>query len=276
MDAKNKIIEEDANSIARKYDMCYRKQQELLKLVEFYGTYSSLAERNDDAKGQQLQVHRTTREASPSQVSFLFADDAPSASEPHTPFNGLPIHAFDPEESGTAVSRKGLKHQEEDRKGLAQLLNENQNLKTRILIESERARKTEIELQTLTQILTKTEGERDAIFIKSQQISGRLSNLMKDIVPTQKYTTELQMHANMLNEQIGRAKDGVEVLKKEIVQLKQERENVASLYNHCMEIIHSQQNELREAQEQAVWFSNVIHWGMQNLLVLKNNVFLWK
>ncbi|GMH29188.1 hypothetical protein Nepgr_031031 [Nepenthes gracilis] len=52
MDATIKIIEEDADSITRRYDMCYRKQLELLKLVEeFYRTYSSFAERNNDAKG---------------------------------------------------------------------------------------------------------------------------------------------------------------------------------------------------------------------------------
>ncbi|GMH20680.1 hypothetical protein Nepgr_022521 [Nepenthes gracilis] len=181
MDARIKLIVEDADSIARRDDMCYRKRPELLKLVEeFYRAYSSLAERYNGARGQLLQAHQT-RDASHSQVSFLFADDAPSTSEQHTPFTRFPIHAFDREESATTLSKKGLKHQEEDQEGLAQLLNENQNLKTRILIEFKEV----------------------------------ISNLMKDIAPAQKYTTELELHANMLNEQIGRAKNDVEAQSQE-------------------------------------------------------------
>ncbi|GMH28582.1 hypothetical protein Nepgr_030425 [Nepenthes gracilis] len=123
-------------------------------------------ERYDGATGELLQAHEITGEAFPSQVSFLLADDAPSSSEPNTPFTRIPIHEFDPEEAGTAVGRKGLKHQGEDQEDLAQLLNKNKNLKTRILIESERAHRAENELQTLTQILTKTESERDAIIVQ--------------------------------------------------------------------------------------------------------------
>ncbi|GMH30390.1 hypothetical protein Nepgr_032233 [Nepenthes gracilis] len=108
MDVMIKLIEEDADSIERRDDMCYRKRSKLLKLVkEFYCAYSSSAERYDDATRQLLYEHQTTREVSSCQESFLFSDNVPTTFEPHTPFTRLPIHAFDPEKSSTA-RKKGL------------------------------------------------------------------------------------------------------------------------------------------------------------------------
>ncbi|GMH23077.1 hypothetical protein Nepgr_024920 [Nepenthes gracilis] len=267
MDATIKLIEENEDSIARRDEMYSRKWPVLMKLIEeFYRAYSSFVKRYDGATGELLLAHQITGEAFPTQVSFLLADDAPSNSEPNTPFTRIPTHAFDPEESGTAVGRKGLKHQEEDQEDLAQLLNKNKNLKTRILIESERAHKAETELQTLTQILIKTESERDAFIVKYRQISERLSNVMKDIVPAQRYNKELEEHAKLMNEQARIAKNEVEVLKNKILELNQEKEHAALLYNQCMEVMYNQQSELQEAQEQAVLLTNVIRWGYAKLV----------
>ncbi|GMH29187.1 hypothetical protein Nepgr_031030 [Nepenthes gracilis] len=275
MDATIKLTEENADSIARRDEMSSRKQPVLMKLIEeFYRAYRSLAKRFDGAIGELLQAHQITGEAFPTQVSFLLADDAPSSSEPNTPFTRIPTHAFDPEESGTAVGKKGLKHQEEDQEDLAQLLNENKNLKTRILIESERARKAETELQTLTEILTKTESERDTVIVQYRQISERLSNVMKDIVPAQRYTKELEEHAKLMNEKTCIAKNEVEVLKNKILVLNQEKEHVALLYSQCMEVLYNQQSELREAQEQAMSLSNVIRWGYAKLVHSEEQRFI--
>ncbi|GMH27583.1 hypothetical protein Nepgr_029426 [Nepenthes gracilis] len=269
MDPRTKLIEEDEYSIARRDEMYARKRPELLKLVEkFYRAFSSLAEKYDDAVREPLQAHRATVEAFPNQVSFLFAEEASSSSEPQTPYTQFPI-----QNEMFQLGAEGIMnvHKEEDQElslaqDLAQLSKENNHLHTKILEESARAHKVEIELQTLQQIINKTEGERDAVSIQYQQISKRLSNVMRDIVPAQKYTREVEEYAKLLNEEYGRAKNELEILKKEILELNQEREHMASQYNQCMEITYNQQNELREAQEQATWLSNVIRWGYAKLV----------
>ncbi|KAL6978560.1 hypothetical protein U1Q18_020228 [Sarracenia purpurea var. burkii] len=106
MDAKVKamikLIEEDADSFARRAEMYYKKRPELMKLVEeFYRAYRALAERYDHATGALRQAHRTMEEVL-DQVSLVPADDssANSASEadPHTPEIAPPVRAsFDPE-----------------------------------------------------------------------------------------------------------------------------------------------------------------------------------
>ncbi|KAF8394374.1 hypothetical protein HHK36_020582 [Tetracentron sinense] len=109
MDAKVKamikLIEEDADSFARRAEMYYKKRPELMKLVEeFYRAYRALAERYDHATGELRQAHRTIAEAFPNRVPFVLADDSPSGSsiteaEPHTPETPHSVHAFfDPDD----------------------------------------------------------------------------------------------------------------------------------------------------------------------------------
>ncbi|KAL5561727.1 hypothetical protein UlMin_031474 [Ulmus minor] len=81
-----KLIEEDADSFARRAEMYYKKRPELMKLVEeFYRAYRALAERYDHATGVIRQAHRTMAEAFPNQVPMVFSDESPGGSEPHTP-----------------------------------------------------------------------------------------------------------------------------------------------------------------------------------------------
>uniref|UniRef100_A0A2P2MN81 Myosin heavy chain cardiac muscle isoform n=1 Tax=Rhizophora mucronata TaxID=61149 RepID=A0A2P2MN81_RHIMU len=136
MDAKVKqmikLIEEDADSFARRAEMYYKKRPELMKLVEeFYRAYRALAERYDHATVVLQQMHRTMAEAFPSQVPSVLADDLPAGSvpdgEPRTPvdlddsqddaflgFSSSESNAFMrvgtfTEESDTGTERKGLK-----------------------------------------------------------------------------------------------------------------------------------------------------------------------
>ncbi|KAL5796654.1 hypothetical protein ACOSQ2_001474 [Xanthoceras sorbifolium] len=93
-----KLIEEDADSFARRAEMYYKKRPELMKLVEeFYRAYRALAERYDHATGALRQAHRTMAEAFPNQVPFVLADDSPAGSvtegDPRTP-DMAPVRAF--------------------------------------------------------------------------------------------------------------------------------------------------------------------------------------
>ncbi|KAB1203326.1 hypothetical protein CJ030_MR8G012808 [Morella rubra] len=109
MDAKVKqmikLIEEDADSFARRAEMYYKKRPELMKMVEeFYRAYRALAERYDHATGLLRQAQRTMAEAFPNQVPPVLADDSSAGSyanenDPQTPEMSTPIRAmFDPDE----------------------------------------------------------------------------------------------------------------------------------------------------------------------------------
>ncbi|KAI6674784.1 hypothetical protein NL676_002690 [Syzygium grande] len=82
-----KLIEEDADSFARRAEMYYKKRPELMKLVEeFYRAYRALAERYDHATGVLRQAQKTMAEAFPNQVPPMVSDDSPaSESDPRTP-----------------------------------------------------------------------------------------------------------------------------------------------------------------------------------------------
>ncbi|KAF5736807.1 putative Kinase interacting family protein [Tripterygium wilfordii] len=95
-----KLIEEDADSFARRAEMYYKKRPELMKLVEeFYRAYRALAERYDHATGELRHAHRTMAQAFPDQVPYVLADESPSGSsnpeaEPQTPEVPHPIRAL--------------------------------------------------------------------------------------------------------------------------------------------------------------------------------------
>ncbi|KAM3280911.1 hypothetical protein P3S67_027931 [Capsicum chacoense] len=72
-----KLIEEDADSFARRAEMYYNKRPELMKLVEeFYRAYRALAERYDHVSGGLKQAQKTMSEAFPDQIPFLLEDSA--------------------------------------------------------------------------------------------------------------------------------------------------------------------------------------------------------
>ncbi|KAM0966427.1 hypothetical protein ACFX2C_022187 [Malus domestica] len=100
-----KLIEEDADSFARRAEMYYKKRPELMKLVEeFYRAYRALAERYDHATVELRHAHRTMAEAFPNQVPYVLADESPSGSSgpdvgPHTPEMPHPVRSlFNPDD----------------------------------------------------------------------------------------------------------------------------------------------------------------------------------
>lgn len=97
-----KLINEDADSFARRAEMYYKKRPELMKHVEeFYRAYRALAERYDQATGALRQAHRTISEEFPNQMPSM-SDESPSSSqevEPRTPEMQVPLRApFDPDD----------------------------------------------------------------------------------------------------------------------------------------------------------------------------------
>lgn len=117
-----KLIEEDADSFARRAEMYYKKRPELMKLVEeFYRAYRALAERYDQATGALRHAHRTMSEAFPNHIPLALPDE--SLSNNNTPempsprsvmFDSDDPHAFGVltpfNENETLAARKGLNH----------------------------------------------------------------------------------------------------------------------------------------------------------------------
>ncbi|PKA49372.1 hypothetical protein AXF42_Ash014274 [Apostasia shenzhenica] len=100
-----KLIEEDADSFARRAEMYYKKRPELMKMVEeFYRAYRALAERYDHATGALRHAHRTMSEAFPNHIPLALPDESPSISSgteggPYTPEMTAHVGSpFDPDD----------------------------------------------------------------------------------------------------------------------------------------------------------------------------------
>lgn len=268
-----KLIDEDADSFARRAEMYYKKRPELMKLVEeFYRAYRALAERYDHATGELRQAQRTLAEAFPNQVPFVLADDPPSVSlnpgpEPHTPEMPHPVRAlFDPDDlhqdalglsssqfnemfaSGGRI-KKGLSVQIEEQAyslhgGISQLSSENQSLKQQVLCESERACKAETEIKTLKEALSAVQVDLEAALLHYQQSLEKLSSLERDLNHAQKNATEL-------DEQACRAETEVKSLKDSLVKVEAERDVGILQYKQCLERISSLEKLTSVAQENA-------------------------
>lgn len=304
MDAKVKamikLIEEDADSFARRAEMYYKKRPELMKLVEeFYRAYRALAERYDHATVELRHAHRTMAEAFPNQVPYALADESPSGSscnetEPHTPEMPHPLRALlDPddlqkdalglsstnlhsfkrnggnsEESNSGTSKRGLKQfnemfnsggvtpqnskgqifHEADTSGqnvqheFSHITSENQNLKNRVLFESERAGKAEIEVQTLKNTLAKIQAEKEAVFLQYQKSLEKLTNLERELNHAQK-------DVGGLDERASKAEIEIKILKEALAAMEAERDAGHLQYTDCLKKISSLEVLLTRAQE---------------------------
>lgn len=254
-----KLINEDADSFARRAEMYYKKRPELMKQVEeFYRAYRALAERYDQATGALRQAHRTISEVFPNQMPSM--DESPSSAgqevEPHTPEmptfssptyesddHNSKRNGSDSQETSALSNRKSLKQSNDlslsgenapravfdgkARKGLnfespevkgkedisngilnmqeeiSRLLAENQNLKQQMLLESERAKKAETEIQNQKDTASQLNSEKDTSILQYDQSTERLSALESELSKAQgdlkKLTDEMALEVQKLN-----------------------------------------------------------------------------
>ncbi|KAI7984665.1 Protein NETWORKED 1A [Camellia lanceoleosa] len=305
MDAKVKsmikLIEEDADSFARRAEMYYKKRPELMKLVEeFYRAYRALAERYDHATGVIRHAHRTMAEVFPNQVPLVLPDDScASETDPHTPEMSTPIRAlFDPddlqkdasgaaktngahtEESDFVTNRKGLKqfnnlfglregrvrkglnfHEAEEKERSMQR-KENHSTQDRALSEFE-VGKFEKEIQILRDTLAKLETEKEAGLAQYQQSLESLSKLESEV-------SRAQEDSRALNEQ-AKAECEVQTLKEALSKLEAEKEASLLQYQQCMERIASLQNVISQAKEDAGELNERAHKAETEAQALKQD-----
>lgn len=202
-----KLIEEDADSFARRAEMYYKKRPELMKLVEeFYRAYRALAERYDHATGALRQAQRTMAEAFPNQIPFALPDNelspsglAPpidefsdlddscgkdvSSSPSMTPFIGKRNGGFGAVSDGGV--RKGLHFHDEDedklsslREEVSHLSAENHDLRMRNKKEKSEA---ESDLKSLRDFKAKLEAEKEDSVLQFQDSLRKIALLETEI-----------------------------------------------------------------------------------------------
>ncbi|OAY76080.1 Protein NETWORKED 1D [Ananas comosus] len=236
-----KLIEEDADSFARRAEMYYKKRPELMKLVEeFYRAYRALAERYDHATGALRQAHRTiasVAEQFPNQIPLVLSDESPTSSsgleiEPHTPEMAAPVRTlFDHDEVQKdasspqlhVVKRNGAYSEE---KGLKQL---NDMLST----DEGRVRKG-----------LNFQGEEKTIKLKEKEDSNNeIKNLQEEVSRLKDQITSESHRAN-------KAASEIQSLKEALEHLNSEKEAAVVNYQACIERLSTVEHQLSNSESE--------------------------
>ncbi|KAM7258390.1 hypothetical protein ACFE04_014131 [Oxalis oulophora] len=286
-----KLIDEDADSFARRAEMYYKKRPELMKLVEeFYRAYRALAERYDNATGIIHQANRTMSEAFPNQVPFMFADDpltpdmpspvrssfqhedlqknAPGLSSSH--FHAGKRNGAYTEDNDSVNIKKGLKQLNDlfgsgeaasrARKGLK--FDNGENTKQNGSYESARVSKAETEIQTLKNALAKLQSEKEAGLLQYQQSMERLSNLESEFSRAQEDSREKTDRAI-------KAETEVQTLKENLAELEAESEANLARYQNCVARLSNLENNFSHAQQDTARAENEAQVLNRNLASAK-------
>ncbi|CAH8388375.1 unnamed protein product [Eruca vesicaria subsp. sativa] len=290
-----KVIEEDADSFARRAEMYYKKRPELMKLVEeFYRAYRALAERYDHATGVIRHAQQTMAEAFPNQDPMMFGEESLVGSstteefDPQTPESYPPIRApvypsdlqkdalgisssrmstvkrniafmEDPQSNGKGFkigkARKGLNFNDADGNG--------RNAK--VLSESERASKAEAEIVALKDALAKVQAEKEANLAQFDQNLERLANMESEV-------SRAQEDSRCLNERATRAEAEIETLRETLRKLEVEKESSLLQYQQCLENIADLEERISLAQKEAGEVNERASQAETEILALKQSL----
>ncbi|CAK7327105.1 unnamed protein product [Dovyalis caffra] len=245
MDAKVKamikLIEEDADSFARRAEMYYKKRPELMKLVEeFYRAYRALAERYDHATVELRQAHRTMAEAFPNQVPYGFIWTLYEKQRGYPP------------ESDSGINKRGLKQLNElfgSREASSQVSKVadgkmKKGLKVHEAAEGDTGEQAETEVQNLKKALSEIQTEKEAVLFQYQQSLQKLSSLEREL-----------KDVGGLDERASRAEIEIKILKETLAKLEAERNAGLLQYNKCLERISALEILISQSEEDAKGFN---------------------
>ncbi|XP_072992653.1 protein NETWORKED 1D-like [Typha latifolia] len=257
-----KLIEEDADSFARRAEMYYKKRPELMKLVEeFYRAYRALAERYDHATGALRQAHRTMAEAFPNQIPLLLPDESPSSSsgieeEPHTPEMPPTIRAiFDPDDALVlssqfhAIKRNGGYSEESDalssRKGLKQLnaMFSGANLSEGGVRKGFNFKEEETNVSSL-----ESKDIQKQVLKEKEEVNNEIRRLQQEV---SRLSTESQhMKDKMISEseRANKAEDEIESLKDTLLLLNSEKDAALLQYQQSVDRLSNVELQLINTQ----------------------------
>lgn len=232
-----KLLNEDADSFARRAEMYYKKRPELMKLVEeFYRAYRALAERYDQATGALRQAHKSISEAFPNQMPPM-SDESPSSSgqevEPHTPdlptFTRLPFDLDDLQKDGVGVSpqqftsKRNGTHPEE-----ASALPNRKGFDVKV---------------------------RKGLSFGSPEVKG-CDAISNEMVNLQQEISRLLAESNSMKQQIlseseraNKAENEIQVLKDTVLKLNSDKDTSLLQYNQSTERLSTLESELSKAQD---------------------------
>ncbi|CAH2039055.1 unnamed protein product [Thlaspi arvense] len=291
-----KVIEEDADSFARRAEMYYKKRPELMKLVEeFYRAYRALAERYDHATGVIRHAQQTMAEAFPNQDPMMFADEPLVGSstdefDPQTPESYPPIRApvypndlqkealggfFSHmstvkrniafmEDPQSLSSGKGLKIAKA-RKGLNFNGVDGNGRNAKVLSESERASKAEAEIAALKEALSKVQAEKEASLAQFDQNLERLSNLESEV-------SRAQEDSKGFIERATKAEAEVETLRESLSQLEVEKGSSLVQYEKSLQNIADLEERISLAQKDAGEVNERASQAEAEVLALKQSL----
>ncbi|CAM8890349.1 unnamed protein product [Rhodiola kirilowii] len=277
-----KLIEEDADSFARRAEMYYKRRPELMRLVEeFYRAYRALAERYDHATGVIRHAHKTMVEAFPDQDPSLMCDEV-DANNPFMPpsvrgvldpdelqkdalgLSSPDIHVAKRngalEEPEFVRSRKGLKQIDFFEKGRARKglnFNEvrqkerdtnngsNNNANNASVNDSKHSvSKHDADILLLKEALAKLEAEKEAGLLNYHKSLERLSNLENEIMLTRE-------DSEKLTERASKSEAEVKLLKGALTQLKDEKELLLLQYQQCLNKISILEEQISHNEQDA-------------------------
>nr|KYP52737.1 hypothetical protein KK1_025481 [Cajanus cajan] len=214
-----KLIDEEADSFARRAEMYYKKRPELMKLVEeFYRAYRALAERYDHAMGELRHAHKTMAEAFPNQEHYMMTDDSLCV-ESHTP--GVPYS--ESELSGKADSevltlRIALAKIQSDKDAI--FLQYQKSLEK--LSEMEK-----LEVKALRKNLADLNEEKESLAVLYHQCLEKISKMENEILRAQENSEKLNREIEKGAEKLETAEKHCDRLEKSNQSLQLEAENLA-------------------------------------------------
>ncbi|XP_010938289.1 protein NETWORKED 1A [Elaeis guineensis] len=248
-----KLIEEDADSFAKRAEMFYRKRPEIMKLVEeFYRAYRALAERYDHATGALRQAHRTMAEAFPNQIPLVLTDEPPPGSsameeDPYSFEMPPPIHElFNPDD----LQKDALSEPSQ--------LNE-------LLAVGEET----------TYPNTTKERVRQGLNFHGEQGKGSEYKLLKKEI-SRLLTENQDLKSQITSESVraGRAETEAQSLKDTISEAKSEKEAALLQYQQSVERIANLEMEISQTQEDITKLNDEMLVGAKNLNVAQEKCLL--
>ncbi|KAI3727318.1 hypothetical protein L1987_67131 [Smallanthus sonchifolius] len=251
-----KLIEEDADSFARRAEMYYKKRPELMKLVEeFYRAYRALAERYDYATGELRHAQKALQAAFPDQEPFTLPEDSSPPIDPDARKNvcfGLELFL---EGKLQNTNEKDECEVERLKKAVADLIAEKNSLfvqhqfildkvsnadgelncareKSRIL--EEKANEAEKEVHMLKETLGLLQAEKESGLTKQMEHLETISDL---------------------EEEINGAESDVQEMMNKLVGLESENDVDLLQYGICLERISVLKKKIVITEEEAKMFS---------------------
>ncbi|XP_008789995.2 protein NETWORKED 1A-like [Phoenix dactylifera] len=248
-----KLIEEDADSFAKRAEMFYRKRPEIMKLVEeFYRAYRALAERYDHATGALRQAHRTMAEAFPNEIPLVLTDEPPPGSsalqeDPYSFKMPPPIHElFNPDDL------------QKDALSVPSQLNE-------ILAVGE---------ETTYPNTTKERVRRGLNFHEEQGKGSEYKLLKKEISRLLTENQDLKSQITSESVRAGRAETEAQSLKDTMSEVKSEKEAAFLQYQQSVERIANLEMEVSHNQEDITKLNDEMLMRAKNLNVAQEKCLL--